>query len=351
MSTIPGPKSWPIVGNALQLDRTPQGYYEQLLKWAKEYRSPGCFCIWFGSTPFIVISKAEYVEEILSNQKNINKNDDYTLFHAWLGTGLLTSSEKKWRSRRRLLTPAFHYQILNDYMPIHQKQSSILIPLLKEKAGQGEFDIAPYLYHYTLDSTCEAAMGVDVNAQFDSNTKYVSAVKSITRIIIERWRCPWLWRDAIYNLTTAGKKHKDMCKTLHDFTDKVINDRIKQRELDRSRNSRACAGVMPIHSQRKRKAFLDILLDEYDKGNIPREGVREEVDTFMFEGDDTMASSLQWAVHMIGKHPDVQSKLQIEVDKFYESVGDGVITADRLKELKYLECVIKETLRCIPSVN
>ena len=40
---------------------------------------------------------------------------------------------------------------------------------------------------------------------------------------------------------------------------------------------------MPIHSQRKRKAFLDVLLDEYDKGNISREGVREEVDTFMFE--------------------------------------------------------------------
>ena len=65
----------------------------------------------------------------------------------------------------------------------------------------------------------------------------------------------------------------------------MINDRIKQRELDRSKNSTAPAGVMPIHSQRKRKAFLDILLDEYDKGNIPIEGVREEVDTFMFEVD------------------------------------------------------------------
>jgi hypothetical protein len=40
---------------------------------------------------------------------------------------------------------------------------------------------------------------------------------------------------------------------------------------------------MPEHSPRKRQAFLDILLDEYDKGNISKEGVREEVDTFMFE--------------------------------------------------------------------
>ena len=38
------------------------GFHEQLLKWAEEYRSHGCFCLWFGSSPFIVISKAEYVE-------------------------------------------------------------------------------------------------------------------------------------------------------------------------------------------------------------------------------------------------------------------------------------------------
>ncbi|CAB3993734.1 cytochrome P450 4V2-like isoform X1 [Paramuricea clavata] len=68
------------------------------------------------------------------------------------------------------------------------------------------------------------------------------------------------------------------------------------------------------------------------------------------EGHDTTASSLQWAVHMIGKYPDVQSQLQNEVDRFYESVGDNAVTADRLKELHYLECVIKETLRYIPSV-
>ena len=52
---------------------------------------------------------------------------------------------------------------------------------------------------------------------------------------------------------------------------------------------------------------------------------------------------------MIGSHPEVQKKIHEEIDKVLGH-SNRPITQDDMRELKYLECVIKETLRLYPSV-
>lgn len=68
----------------------------------------------------------------------------------------------------------------------------------------------------------------------------------------------------------------------------------------------------------------------------------------MFEGHDTTSAAINFVLHMLGCYSDIQEKVYNEICAV---CGDSEeITFEHLGQLKYLECVIKETLRIHPSV-
>ena len=69
---------------------------------------------------------------------------------------------------------------------------------------------------------------------------------------------------------------------------------------------------------------------------------------YVFQGHDTSTAAVNWAIYSIGTCPEVQAKLHEEMDIIF-SDSDRPVTMEDLNEMKYLECVIKETLRLFPS--
>lgn len=54
----------------------------------------------------------------------------YILGLDWLGEGLLIANGQKWLRNRRLLTPAFHFDILQSYIALKNKAASVLVVLI-----------------------------------------------------------------------------------------------------------------------------------------------------------------------------------------------------------------------------
>lgn len=83
---------------------------------------------------------------------------------------------------------------------------------------------------------------------------------------------------------------------------------------------------------------------------MSEEDIREEVDTFMFEGHDTTSMGICWSLYLIGLDQKVQAKVHEELDSIFGDDRERPINIDDLANMKYLECCIKEALRLFPSV-
>nr|AVL92870.1 CYP450 [Locusta migratoria] len=344
---LPGPTFVPFLGTTYAMAfRSREELLHVFDSMAEQYWP--IFRTWFGHIPEVHLMKAEYVEKIMTSSEQITKSDIYTFLHPWLGDGLLTSTGSKWHSRRKMVTPAFHFKILENFVDVFAEKSQILVDILKTKADDRPFDFYPYITRCTLDIICETAMGTAIDAQKVSDSDYVSAVYRSGEVIMKRAREPWLRSDFIFRRSSAGRQFYKDLEIMHGFTKKIIRERKLSRQ---SMKPKTMTQNVDDFGRKRRVAFLDMLLEaSEDSQKLTDQEIQEEVDTFMFEGHDTTSVGMAWAMFLLGNHPDVQEKAYSElIDIFGEDTQRSPTTQD-LNNMKYLEMVIKESQRIYPSV-
>ncbi|XP_078617648.1 cytochrome P450 4F3-like [Branchiostoma floridae x Branchiostoma japonicum] len=85
-------------------------------------------CVW-RLGPFLSVlscSHPDTVRPILGG-KTQKTSWVYGFFRPWLGDGLLISEGQKWQRNRRLLTPAFHFDILKHYVTLFSESTQVLL--------------------------------------------------------------------------------------------------------------------------------------------------------------------------------------------------------------------------------
>ncbi|XP_068204684.1 cytochrome P450 4C1-like [Palaemon carinicauda] len=196
----------------------------------------------------------------------------------------------------------------------------------------------------------ETAMGCSINAQDDNKSDYVKAVDRITSIIQLRQVRPWLQPEFLFKLSGLSKDHDNCIKVLHETAYKAIRARRKQYDERINDLPTLQSKADEDIGKKKRLAFLDLLL-EYTENDQPLtdESIREEVDTFMFEGHDTTSAAINWSLYLLGCYPEIQERVYQELTEVL-GTSDQPITTRELRQLKYTENCIKEALRLYPSV-
>ena len=102
--------------------------------------------------------------------------------------------------------------------------------------------------------------------------------------------------------------------------------------------------------------MLDLMLAASDDPNVPESKKLTDMEViaqsfvFLIAGYETSSNTLGLTSHHIATHPEVQEKLQQEIDSVWTD-GEQLPTYETVNELPYLDMVISETLRLYPPGN
>ncbi|BAU02815.1 hypothetical protein LR48_Vigan10g019600 [Vigna angularis] len=332
----PGPKPLPIIGHLHMLGKLPHRTLQSL---AAEY-GPIMY-LKLGQVPTIVISSPEIAELFLkthditfaSRPKSISSH-----YISYGGKGLVFSEYGPyWRNMRKLCT----VQLLiaskvEMFSPLRSELLAEFVCFLQKTASSHEVtDVSDTVGDLIENLTFKMIFGRSKDDRFDVKN-LVREVLNLAGTFNVADYLPWL---RMFDLQGLVKRLKKVCKSF----DVVMEQIIKDHEQDSDKE------------QKGQKDFVDILLallhqplDPQDEHGpvIERTHIKAIVMTMIIAGVDTSATTVEWAMSELLKHPRVMKKLQAELESV---VGmNRKVEETDMEKLTYLDLVVKETLRLYP---
>ncbi|KAJ7362172.1 hypothetical protein OS493_013266 [Desmophyllum pertusum] len=219
---LPGPKPHILFVTFYSWTAKPTLCLSSSWKWLEDFYHEGLFCFGLVHLPFsgdlqAIIRRGNTEQHKTYKKVSRLRNSSQV---AWNSHG------DKWKTRRRLITPTFHFKILDNFIQVIEEQAAILVTHLEEKENRAVFDIRPYIARCTLEIICETAMG---SSQMLKTKIALHTSRQMGELFEMRWRSPLMWSDTVYNCTSSGREMNSCLKIVHGFTDKVIDERIDER--------------------------------------------------------------------------------------------------------------------------
>lgn len=134
--------------------------------------------LWAFNKLYVFSANTEFNEQILSSTTHLTKGDMYNILIPWTGPGIVVSDGERWHTHRKIITPAFHFTILEEFLEIFNRQSSVLLESLLEVAnGKTAFNVLPYLSSIVLNVFAETSMGIKVDDEDGRIATYIQSAR------------------------------------------------------------------------------------------------------------------------------------------------------------------------------
>ncbi|XP_029832448.2 cytochrome P450 4V2 [Ixodes scapularis] len=310
------------------------------------------FKVYIGMTPIVFVHTPEAVEALLTSTVNHNKPFLYHFVAPWLGPdNLLLATGEPWRFKRKLLTPAFHFRVLDNYMRIFNENGDLLVRhicSLVDEAPNEPIRLFKITQKCAMDIIGEVTMGAKLQLQENKNLFFMKSFNRAMFLLSVRSGTPWLWIQKIYEISREGKMFRADLGKMRELTYSVMRRR-KEKLQSTEIIQKSGSEEEEFNSGGETTLMNRLLQKHIQDSSYTLSDVRNDIDTIIAAGNDTTTTCMCWTLHYLGLYSEVQAKVHRELDEVFGNDRDGEITAIHLAQLKYLECCLKEALRLYPS--
>ncbi|KAH0631994.1 hypothetical protein JD844_019970, partial [Phrynosoma platyrhinos] len=349
---IPGPKPLPFVGTFLEyrkgvLDFDQRCYQKYGKIWG----------IFDGRQPVMAILDPTIIKAILvkecythfTNRRDFGLNGD-------LESSILIVADEQWKRIRTVLSPNFTSGRLKEMFPIINHYGMMLVKNVQKRVENDEsIGMKDIFGAYSMDVITSTSFSIDIDSINNPNDPFVMNIKKIIKfsfvnpLLVATGMslfCKSIWTfigflftkglfsfPVIFPFLTPLLNALNFSLTPRAITD-FFQDTFKKIKKDRQKND-----------HKVRLSHIGVFLPHLFLALNDKEILTQAI-IFVFAGYETTSSTLSYMAYCLATHPDVQQKLQEEIDGALPNQATPVY--DTLLKMEYLDMVVSETLRLYP---
>ncbi|XP_078295969.1 cytochrome P450 3A12 isoform X2 [Panthera onca] len=334
---IPGPKPLPFLGTALGYR---QGFCEFDEKCFRTYGRMWGF--YDGRQPVLAITDPDMIKTVLVKEcYSVFTNRRSLGPVGFMKSAISLSEDEQWKRIRTVLSPTFTSGKLKEMFPIVGQYGDVLVRNLRKEAEKGKpVTLKDILGAYSMDVITSTSFGVNIDSLNNPRDPFVENTKKLLKF---SFLDPFFFSLLLFPFLTPVFELLNIWmfpKKVTDFFTKSVK-RMKESRLKDKQKHQVDLLQLMINSQNSKETDTHKALSDLEL-------VAQSI-MFIFAGYETTSTSLSFLVYELATHPDVQQKLQEEIDATFPDKAPP--TYDALVQMEYLDMVLNEALRLYPIVG
>lgn len=290
-------------------------------------------------TPVYVIRDPDLISTITI--KNFDNFSDHRNFvnenEAMVSKNLFGLRGNVWRQMRKLLSPSFtssKMKMMFGLVCECADNFSNFLAIESEKIGK-TYDMKKLLCRYANDVVATCAFGISVDSFKHPNNEFFVIGRETFNFDGTQSLMFFLNRN--FPLLTKLLKLRMFSPKVEKFFKDIVSNTVKVREEQ---------GIF-------RPDMIQLMMETRNKTHGSAFDIDEmtaQAFVFFFGGFDSVSTCMCFLAYEIAVNPDIQSKLRQEVDDVLKKTN-GKLTYETINDMKYLDAVVKETLRLYPLLT